>query len=287
MYILKNSLKNLIRNKGRNALLLVIMIAILSSTAVAIIINTTSNGIIQDYKNRFGSEVFIQPNQKKSDELIKEGKMEELYKGTPNDIKEKIAESKYLKETIFTAGYTGYSEKLKSLDQEDKKNSGFSSMGFSAIGGERSKDAKDPNLNILGGLSKSGAEEFKDGTRKIKEGKMPEKSGDTIISEDFAKLNKLKIGDKFKVKNPENPNKVEPLELTVSGIYEDNTKANDMGIKHLMLNRKNEVITTYNTLKEYNEKVKKDKDIIEIDAKYFLNNPDDVEAFNKEAHEKG
>ncbi|MGL5694146.1 MAG: hypothetical protein ACRCXA_08715, partial [Peptostreptococcaceae bacterium] len=68
MYIFKNALKNLVRNKGRNALLGIIMTAILSCTAISILINTTSNEIIKDYKNRFGAEVFIQSNMEKTQE---------------------------------------------------------------------------------------------------------------------------------------------------------------------------------------------------------------------------
>ncbi|WP_194191215.1 ABC transporter permease [Clostridium chrysemydis] len=289
MYILKNSLKNLMRNKGRNILLLIIMIATLSCTAVSVIINTTSNGIIQDYKNSYGSEVFIQPNQEKVDELSKKGDMEELYKGIPTDVKTDISKSKYLKETIFTSSFGGYSSKLKALDEEENKNqsNGMNAVSMASANGEELKNAKTPNLNVLGGLSKEGAEEFKNGKRKITEGKMPEKSGEALISEDFAKLNKLKVGDKIKIQNPEDPAKYKPLELTISGIYFDSNTPQNLGFKHPMLNRKNEIITTFDTLKEFNKESKSKMEPVNTDVKYFLNNPDDLEAFNKEAHAKG
>lgn len=288
MYILKNSLKNLIRNKGRNVLLLIIMIATLSCTAVSIIINTTSNEIIKGYKNSYGSEVFIQPNQEKVKELSEKGDMEELYKGIKTDIKTDISKSKYLKETIFTSNFGGYSSKLKALDEEESKKQSNGMTAASMIaGGEELKNAKTPNLNVLGGLSKEGAEEFNNGKRKLTEGKMPEKSGEAIVSEDFAKLNKLKVGDKIKIQNPEDPNKYKPLELTISGIYFDSNTPQNLGFKHPMLNRKNEIITTFDTLKNYNKESKSKMEPVNIEAKYFLNNPDDLEAFNKEAHEKG
>ncbi|WP_250675911.1 FtsX-like permease family protein [Paraclostridium ghonii] len=288
MYILKNALSNLTRNKGRNMLVGIIMIAILSCTAISIIINTASNKIIDDYKSRFGSVVGIQSNDEKVQEGMQNGK-NVLNESVSNDMKEKLANSKYLKDTVFNATYAGYSDKIKSLDQDEyeknKENRG--SMSPFAGSDNKSKDAKEPNLSILGGLSPAQREEFEKGSRKIIDGKKPEKNGETMISEDFAKLNNLKVGDSFQVKNPNDPEKTTPLELKVSGIYRDGVKSQNLGFKMPMLNRKNDIITTFDTLKEYNEKSKKDKDLIDIEAKYILKDPDSLDAFNKEAHEKG
>lgn len=291
MYILKNALNNLIRNKGRNILLIIITIAILSCTAISVIINTTSNEIINDYKNRFGSEVFIQVNQEKMEEKMKNGDMGSFNDSPSNELKEKLSQSEHLKESIFSSSFMGYSDKIKALDQDEveKRNSDNStSSGISVIGGtNKSENAKDGYLNILGGVNKAGREEFNNGTRKITDGKMPEKDGEAIISEDFAKLNNLKVGDSFKAQYPDDPDNFKPLELTVSGIYYDGTKSDNVGFKHPMMNRKNEIITTYDTLKKYNEKVKKKDDLISLDAQYYLKNPDLLDAFNEEAHKKG
>lgn len=291
MYILKNALKNLTRNKERNILLGVIMIAILSCVAISVIINTTSSEIIKDYKNRFGSEVFIQPDQEKMMEKVqKEGNNSMESIRPTNDLLEKLSKSEYLKDSIFTASYGGYSDKLKSLDQEEyeKNNKGSGGSRVATVGGkERSENAKDSNLNIKGGLDSAGLEEFKKGDRKITDGKMPEKDGEAIVSEDFAELNNLKVGDTFKVQNPDDPDKYDPLELTVSGIYYDGTKSQDYGFKHPMMNRKNDIITTFDTLKTYNQEVLKDNDLIFVDAKFFLKDPDLLSKFNEEAHKLG
>ncbi|NEU04456.1 ABC transporter permease [Clostridium senegalense] len=290
MYIFKNAIKNLTRNKGRNLLIGIITIAILSCTAISVIINTASNEMINGYKNRFGSEVFIQPNQEKMQEKMKNGDMESLNDSPSNDLKEKLSQSEHLKETIFSSSYIGYSEKIKALDQDEveKRKDEGNSGNFVTMGGtKRSENAKDGYLNILGGLNKAGIEEFNNGTRKITDGKMPEKNGEVMISEDFAKLNNLKVGDNFKVKNPDDPDNFEPLELTISGIYYDGSKSENYAFKHPIMNRKNEIITTYDTLKSYNNKVKKDTDLINLDAQYYLKNPDLLDAFNDEAHKKG
>ena len=65
MYIFKNAIKNIYRNKGRNILIGTIILGIIVSTVVAFSINTTTDGIIKDYKERFGSEVTIAPDMEK------------------------------------------------------------------------------------------------------------------------------------------------------------------------------------------------------------------------------
>ncbi|OSB09700.1 cell division protein FtsX [Paraclostridium bifermentans] len=288
MYIFKNALKNLARNKGRNILLGVIMIAILSCVAISVVINTTSGEIIKDYKNRFGSEVFIQPDLEKMMEKAQKDGRESIESISPKyDLLEKLSKSEYLKETIFIASYGGYSDKLKSLDQDEyeKNNKNSSNTRVAVAGGkERSENAKESNLTINGGLNSAGLEEFKKGDRKVTDGNMPKKDGEAIVSEDFAKLNNLKVGDTFKVQNPDNPDKYDPLELTISGIYYDGTESQDYGFKHPMMNRKNEIITTFDTLKAY--KVKTDNDLI-VEAKFFLKDPDLLSEFNEEAHKLG
>ena len=59
MYILKNAFKNLCRNKGRNFLVGIILFLIILGISVSIIINTTTNAIIDNYKQRFGCNVLI------------------------------------------------------------------------------------------------------------------------------------------------------------------------------------------------------------------------------------
>lgn len=286
MYILKNALKNLRRNKGRNILLGIIMVAILSCTAISIIINTTANGIIEDYKNKFGSEVFIQANQEKQNEKISKDTYNPEDFNISNEVYEELAKSEHIKEALMSSSFRGFSEDIKAIDQEDKENTNMGNViTMGPNGNQPSSNMKLPNLNILGGLNPAGTKEFESGARKITDGKFPENEGEAIISEDFAKLNNLKVGDKLKIENPQDQSDSKVLELTVSGIYFDGVKAEDIGFKHPMLNRKNEIITTYNTLKEYDKKVNDGS--VAIDAKYYLKDPDLLEAFNEEAHEKG
>ena len=117
MYIIKNSLKNILRNRGRNILIGIILLGIITSTVVAFSINTTTNNIIDNYKNRFGTEVTISRNMKKVQELMSQGgnsvKFEDI---TPQQYLQ-FGESDLVKDTMFSSKMSVISP-LTSVDEE-------------------------------------------------------------------------------------------------------------------------------------------------------------------------
>ncbi len=221
MYILKNALKNLTRNKGRNILLCIIMTAILSSVAISVIINTTSSEIVKNYKDKFGAEVYIQTDMKKLKEAIQSGKFDpNKATGITNNLIRDLAKSEYLKETKMQSKYYGVSDNLKALDQdEDNSQMGGAIMGVAASGQEIDM----PNLSVVGNDKIENLEDFSKGNRKIIDGKMYSKKEEAIVSEEFAKLNNLKVGDTIEVENINKSEKYDPLKLKISGIYQDLT----------------------------------------------------------------
>ncbi|PIH00696.1 ABC transporter permease [Clostridium combesii] len=284
MYILKNALKNLTRNKGRNILLCIIMTAILSSVAISVIINTTSSGIVKNYKDKFGAEVYIQTDMKKLKEAIQSGKFDSnKATGVTNNLIRDLAKSEYLKETKMQSKYYGVSDNLKALDQDEDN-----SQMVGAISGQ---GIDMPNLPVVGNDKIENLEDFSKGNRKIIDGKMYSKKEEAIVSEEFAKLNNLKVGDTIEVENTNKSEKYDPLKLKISGIYQDlmTDKEDQQGVmpKMAVTNKRNEILTSLDTLDSYNQKVKKDKDLFTIEARYFLKDPDLLSKFDKEAHEKG
>ena len=284
MYILKNALKNLTRNKGRNILLCIIMTAILSSVAISVIINTTSSEIVKDYKDKFGAEVYIQTDMKKLKEAMQSGKFDSnKVTGITNNLVRDLAKSEYLKETKMQSKYYGVSDNLKALDQDEDN-----SQMVGAISGQ---GIDMPNLPVVGNDKIENLEDFSKGNRKIIDGKMYSKKEEAIVSEEFAKLNNLKVGDTIEVENTNKSEKYDPLKLKISGIYQDLTtdKENQQRVmpKMAITNKRNEILTSLDTLDSYNQKVKKDKDLFTIEARFFLKDPDLLSKFDKEAHEKG
>jgi putative ABC transport system permease protein len=265
MYILSNAVKNLIRNKGRNCLLGIILLVIIVATAISIMINTTSAAIINDYKARFGSEVSLDLDYEKAIKAGQFTQTEQSGKGvdeiTPTQYFD-FGDSKYLKEARFTASSMINFDKLKPVDDVDDKD--LQRRGY-----------------IIGSNIREVSDDFKHGARKLAEGEMYQNENECIISEPFAKLNKLNVGDEIGImKNADD----KPVMLKVTGIYTDNTMldggdASEFMQKNPLLNRNNEILTDFDTIKTFGAE--------SVMAKYFLKDPDMLGAFTKELRAEG
>lgn len=277
MYILKNAVKNLFRNKGRNVIIALIILAMLTFTAISMIINSATDTVIKNYKEQFGSEIYLTYDEEKIRELEQSGQLVDIPELT-DDLKIQLSESEYLKETQIQVLYQAYSDTLKSVGQENEVSDG---ENVPSSGGGYYM----PTLSVYGYNTPELMGDFKEGKRKITSGKMFSKDGECVISEDFAKLNNLQVGDTIEILNCEKNVSFKPLKLTVSGIYFDSTDSK-WGYDSVYGNPRNEILTTYNTMKNYQENVANTR-LYTVEATYFLKNPDMLENFGKEAHEKG
>jgi len=106
MYIIKNAMQNLIRNKGRNLMMGGIIFVIIVSVVTALMINNTAGGVINDYKERFGSEVSFVLNRQKAE--VKTGNSVRVVRPdiNPEDLIN-FGQSEYLKEAVYTAETKG------------------------------------------------------------------------------------------------------------------------------------------------------------------------------------
>lgn len=287
MYILKNAMKNIWRNKGRNILIGIIILGIIASTVVAFSINTTTDEIIKDYKNRFGSEVSLAPDMEK---LMNQNKTEGqdgfMVMAPIEQIKPKqyfdFAESEYLKESIFSSEIGATSENLKALDEDvDNGNMGMMSSAMIGENGEP-LDMAMPTLKIIGNSIVESLEEFKNGKRKITDGEIYKEKDECIVSKEFAELNNIKVGDFIEI-NSITVEKGDAYKLKVTGIYLDSTEEyGGMPFKQAFMNKKNEILTNFETI----EGLAGDGEVY-VQAKYYLKNPEMIKDFEKEIRAKG
>lgn len=282
MYILKNALKNLGRNRGRNILLGIIIFVLILSTTVALVINSTTKGIIDDYKTRFGSKVTLSVD---FDKLMSEQTPDTngmlAFPQAPEISSEQylaFAKSEYLKSYQMDM-FTGVAfEDLKAIDE--KANDGM----VGSIGGSADDDYISPEAKLMGYSDTNSLPDFADGLRKIIEGSLFKNKNECLISSDFADLNGLKAGDTFVVKDTASKKNIT---LTVAGIYADATKATNVPEGAFSLegsygNRRNEILVSLDTMTE-NFNVND----LSVNAEYELKSPDLVKDFEKELREKG
>ncbi|WP_252244652.1 MULTISPECIES: ABC transporter permease [unclassified Clostridium] len=278
MYVLKNAMKNIWRNKGRNSLIGIIILGIIVSTVVAFSINTTTYEIIKDYKNRFGSEVTLSPDMEKLMSQSQTGKRPEAI---TNKQYFDFAKSEYIKESIFKTEFGVLSKTLKAVDSDVDKNNGMSSSTLIGTDGKQIQ-SDPPKIKIVGNSDLKSLEEFNNDKRKIIEGEIYKEKDECVVSKEFAELNNIKVGDIIDVNRVVNIDE-EPFKLKVSGIYLDATdEYSGLPFKEAYMNRRNEILTSFETA----QGMYKNEDLY-VDAKYFLKNPDMLKDFEKEIRAKG
>lgn len=283
MYILKNALKNLGRNKGRNILLAVIIFVLILSTTVALVINSTTKGIIDDYKTRFGSRVTLSVD---FDRLMAEQQPNSdgsfSFPQAPEISSEQymtFAKSEHLKSYQIDMLAGVVFEDLKAVNEA--ANDGM----VGSIGGSADDEYISPKAKLMGYSDTNNLPDFADGLRKIIEGSLFQNKNECLISSDFAGLNGLKTGDTFVVTDTVSKKEVT---LKVAGIYADATKAERdlppgaISMEGSYGNRRNEILVNLDTMT-----ANFDVNDLSVNAEYELKSPGLVKDFEKELREKG
>jgi len=291
MYILQNAFRNVLRNKGRNALIGTIIFVIIVSTVVALMINNTTGNIIDDYKSRFASVVSIVPNMDRMrEEAMKNsegGRVRVQAPIIPSEQYMEFGNSEYLYNAVYRASTAINCDDIKAIDTD---LGGQPMQGTVFVNGE----AIVPT-SFMFSLQGNKFEDFKEGLRDLAEGRMPESLNECIISSDLAELNGISVGDTFsftseivfKGSSSMTDNQIfeTRYELTVVGIYYDATNEYTMGgRKNAYTNRRNEILTTYETVIV---PFVPDHNGITVSATYYVENPDMISAFAEELYAKG
>ncbi|MCL2665521.1 MAG: ABC transporter permease, partial [Defluviitaleaceae bacterium] len=272
MYILSNALKNLARNKGRNILSGAIILAVVVSTAVSLIIYTASAAVISGYKEQFGARVYINPDM---DRLS-------VMSGRPSaqtvplrDVYARLADSEHLLAAELCSHVPSVSDTLRGLGE----TGGGAVVPVAPNGGSA---ARFPTMNVKGYSDIGRNTDFTDGLRGLVSGVFPHNDFECIVSEDFAELNGLAVGDTIRIAQGMVENN--PLTLKVVGIYFDFT-TNMFGSAidaPAAINVRNDIITNYKTAFDYGK-----TDPRSDTAAYELKSPELLPAFEREARAAG
>lgn len=265
MYLLKNALKNLGRNKGRNILIGLITLAIILAVSVAVVINTAAASITKDYKARFGAEVTLF-----LDTEIAKRHADVRYPTAQQQME--IAKSDLLQKTEY--------ESTLSVALQ-----GLEALGGTMVDGNAGLTGADeisPNARVKATSNPHISEDFANGSRSIVEGRTFQKPNECIISEALAQRNGLSVGDQITVTNTEKE-ALMPHSFTVCGIYRDNLPEESTGFHIPQLNRSNEILTDLDTALGMEMYAARGQ----MNTTYFLKDPSMLEAFQKEAADKG
>lgn len=268
MYIIKNAFRNIFQNIGRNLMVAIIFLLVITMSCVAIVIRDNTNTIAKKYKDQLSTEVYIEPNYKK---ISTEYEENENFTTPPitNKIVKKMATSKYLKKVEYSASMEAVADELTFKEKLDKRYIEIQRVG------EEVERARIPYMQINGYDNVENAKAFQSHQAQITEGRFPVAANEVLISDELAKLNNFKAGDTFKAKDihdqGKNGNKLQEMVFKISGIYH-NEDADAYG----------EVYTKTDYLINENYAYEP-----LLQGRYYLSNPKKLEDFKKEAYLAG
>ena len=268
MYTLKSAIKNLFRNKMYNLINIIIIISMISSIGIFIIIKSSTNIAMSNYKNKLQLEVRI--NKKES---MKYSESEEISKAeniSTNDYLN-FAESKYIKEAFFIGDMKAY------LEEESAENNKSSLYA----------DEKDTSITVTGYSNYENLLELTD--IEIKEDNIFKADNECVISKRIMETNGLNIGDEISVLSGIKGEDSKSLKLKIVGIYE--YKYGEVDIDNIYnesydtILPYNNILTTYNTLVNFEREV--NSTLINTTAKFLLKDSNSRKSFEMDLRDKG
>lgn len=268
MYIIKNAFRNIFQNTGRNSMIAIIFLLVITMSSVAVIIRNNTDTIAGEYKSQLSTQVFIEPDYYK---IGDKANVDENFRTPPitNEIVKKIATSKYLKKVEYSSSMDAVADELKFKVPVQKRYTEIQRAG------EAVDRARLPYMGLSGFDNVQNAKVFQNKQAKLIKGAFPKAVNEALISDELAKLNNLKIGDTFQAKDIHDKgpkgNTLKAMTFKISGIYH-----NDDADSYAEVFTKTDYLIdaeyAYDPL---------------LQGTFFLSNPNDLEAFKKEAYAAG
>ena len=299
MFIFKNALISIIRNKGRNILIGIIILVIAAASTVTLAINNTASDLINSYQSAYDKELtisFNRENMMKDFDFSNREKLEDM-KGKFDDIStytiddvEKFADSDYIEGYYYTYDISLNGNNIEKAESEKADGGSEAQAGMPSgfpggsmaqnFGGSSSLD-----FTLNGYSSVEAMSEFIEGTYEMVEiaDDAWEKAFDgnyVFINEELASYNDLKLGDKFKLEDEDG--KVYKFEII--GIYKEN-ESGAAGPMDLFSNSANTIITNAEALTAITKANSDVKGMVE--PTFIIYDYDDKDKIQAEFYEKG
>jgi len=280
---MKRAILSMKKRVGTSLILMAVFLIVTNLVLAGFAIQNASKKAADAARKKLGADVTLGLDFDKLGQQARE--TGEMPKPPKLNIKEadQLAKSKYVKDYNYITHTFGISDGFKLVGASEGEDEGKGRVGMvAAAGGSGSGSEIDMNSSLMiEGVRKTVLQEnFKNGKSKIIDGKpITEKMKDqnvTLMEKRLAEQNNLKVGDKIKIQSGD---KKQTLEFEIIGIYETNEQP--MG-QHAppMMDPANKLYMPYSTLK----KLETDDGMgNSFQAVYFLNDPQYINGFKKEA----
>lgn len=291
MFIIKNALISITRNKGRNILIGIIILVIACASTITLAINNTASDLISSYQSAYDKELtisFNRENMTKDVDFSKREKLDDVKEKfnnissyTISDV-EKFAESEYVESYYYTYDISLNGNNIEKAESEssdeDSKMPGFP-------GGGKSLDNSSYDFTLNGYSSLEAMSEFIEGTYEMVE--IADDAWDkafegnyVFINEELASYNSLKLNDTIKLEDEDG----NTYKFTILGIYKEN-ESDVSGPMNLFSNSANTIITNADAL----TKITKGNSNVKGSVKptFIIYDYNDKDAIQAEFYEKG
>ena len=289
MYIFKYAYLSVIRNKGRNILIGLIIVAITISACIALTINKSGNNLVNSYIDSNPLEITFNMDPS----IYRNATDEEKENYSPITVEDvsKYGESTYVSDYYYTL--------QASLESDDIEKVSYDEM-FELPDDRKTTSTTETDSNRPSGMGRmmsgftfisysdpSYNENFINGTNKITNGVMfDEASTDNVIviSSELALNNEISVGDEITFYS--STDTTITYKFKVVGIYEDTTEVS--ATQNMMgTNSRNTIYTNITAMQKVLKNEETSTMTMGLSAKFYLNNNDDLEAFTNEVKSKG
>ncbi|PFJ26869.1 permease [Bacillus anthracis] len=282
MNFMKRAILSMKKRIGRSLILMAVFLIVTNLVLSGFTIQNASKKAADAARKKLGADVTLSLDFDKLGQQAREtGEMPNPPKLNTKEA-DQLAKSKYVKDYNYIGNTFGISDGLKLVGASEGEDGGKGKVGMAAVrGGSSSGTEIDMNASfMIEGVRKTALQEsFKNGKSKIIDGKpITEQMKDqnvALMEKRLAELNNLKVGDKVKVQSGD---KKETLEIEIIGIYETNEQAMGQQAPPIM-DPANKLYMPHSTMK----KLEVDQGMSSVQVVYFLNDPQYIDAFKKEA----
>ncbi|WP_306008853.1 ABC transporter permease, partial [Bacillus sp. MMSF_3353] len=282
MNFIKRAILSMKKRIGTSLILIAVFLIVTNLVLAGFAIQNASKKAADAARKKLGADVTLGLDFDKLGQQAREtGEMPKPPKLNTKEA-DQLAKSKHVKDYNYITNNFGIADGFKLVGASKGEEEGKGNARVATVGGSGSGSEIDMNSSLMiEGVRKTLLQEsFKNGKSKIIDGKpITEQMKDqnvALMEKRLAEQNNLKVGDKVKVQSGD---KKETLEVEIIGIYETNEQPMGQNPPPMM-NPANKLYMPYSTLK----KLETDEGMSSsIQVVYLLNDPQDIDAFKKEA----
>ena len=254
MFILKNAIISITRNKGRNILIGVIILVIACAATISLAISNTAKDLINSYQSAYDKELTISFDRKnmmkdfdfgnKENRDTAREKFDNISSYTIDDVK-KFSESDHITSYYYTYNISLNGNNIEKAESESNNEK----QGMPNFPGSNNRfGSSSYDFTINGYSSLEAMSEFFEGTYEMKE--IADNAWDiafngnyVFINEELASYNNLKLNDKIILESEDKTT----YEFEIIGIYKENESGSKSPVS-MFSNSANTLITNADCL---------------------------------------